>query len=241
MFLKINSDSEFYARYFATLHRRMMKDDYRHKGLRKQMVEELADKGITDKVVLAAIEKVPRHIFMDSAFVELAYQNKAFPIGAGQTISHPFTVAFQSSLLQIAPGDKVLEIGTGSGYQTSVLLELGARVFSIERQKYLFDKTKLVLAKLGYQPFLSYGDGFKGILGFAPYNKIIVTCGAPFLPQALLKQLMVGGRMVIPVEEEGKLIMKVIDKIEENDYVQMDYGEFKFVPMLEKRQGSTLG
>ncbi len=219
----------------------MMKDDYRHKGLRKQMVEELADKGIADKIVLNAIEKVPRHIFMDSAFVELAYQNKAFPIGAGQTISHPFTVAFQSSLLQVVPGDKVLEIGTGSGYQTSVLLELGARVYSIERQKYLFDKTKLILAKLNYQPYLSYGDGFKGLPGFAPFNKIIVTCGAPFLPQALLKQLVIGGRMVIPVEDQGKLMMKVIDRVEENDYVQMDFGEFKFVPMLEKRQGSTLG
>ncbi|MES2627955.1 MAG: protein-L-isoaspartate(D-aspartate) O-methyltransferase [Bacteroidota bacterium] len=216
----------------------MIKDDYRHKGLRKQMVEELATKGITDRVVLGAIEKVPRHIFMDSAFVELAYQNKAFPIGAGQTISHPFTVAFQSSLLQVAPGEKILEIGTGSGYQTSVLLELGARVYSIERQKYLFDKTRMILNKLGYDPYLSYGDGFKGLPGFAPFDKIIVTCGAPFLPQALLKQLTIGGRMVIPVEEEGKLIMKVIDRVEENDYVQMDFGEFRFVPMLEKRQGS---
>lgn len=205
------------------------------------MVEELAEKGITDRVVLSAIEKVPRHIFMDSAFVELAYQNKAFPIGAGQTISHPFTVAFQSSLLQLVPGEKVLEIGTGSGYQTSVLLELGARVWSIERQKYLFDKTSLILGRLGYQPYLSYGDGFKGLPGFAPFNKIIVTCGAPFLPQALLKQLTIGGRMVIPVEDGEKLIMKVIDRVDENDYVQMDFGEFKFVPMLEKRQGSALG
>ncbi len=219
----------------------MMKDDYRHKGLRKQMVEQLAEEGITDRIVLSAIERVPRHIFMDSAFVELAYQNKAFPIGAGQTISHPFTVAFQSSLLQVVPGEKILEIGTGSGYQTSVLIELGARVYTIERQKYLFDKTKLILAKLNYQPYLSYGDGFKGLPGFAPFNKIIVTCGAPFLPQQLLKQLAVGGRMVIPVEDGGKLIMKVIDKIDENDFVQMDFGEFKFVPMLEKRQGSTLG
>lgn len=205
------------------------------------MVEELAAKGITDRTVLSAIERVPRHIFMDSAFVELAYQDKAFPIGAGQTISHPFTVAFQSSLLQVVEGEKVLEIGTGSGYQCSVLMELGARVFSIERQKVLFDKTKLILTRLGYQPYLSYGDGFKGLPGFAPFNKIIVTCGAPFLPKLLLKQLTIGGRMVIPVEEQGKLIMKVIDRVEENDFVQMDFGEFRFVPMLEKRQGSILG
>ncbi len=205
------------------------------------MVEELFSLGITDQKVLDAINNVPRHIFMDSAFVELAYQNKAFPIGAGQTISHPFTVAFQTSLLQIESGDKILEIGTGSGYQTSVLLELGARVYSIERQKYLFDKTKLILAKLKYQPYLSYGDGFKGLPGFGPFNKIIVTCGAPFLPQALLKQLVVGGRMVIPVEQEGKLLMKVIDRVDENDYAQMECGEFKFVPMLEKRQNSSLG
>lgn len=217
----------------------MMKDEYRHKGLRKQMVEELAAKGITDKVVLSAIEKVPRHFFLDSAFTELAYQNTAFPIGAGQTISHPFTVAFQSSLLQVVPGEKVLEIGTGSGYQTSVLMELGARVWSIERQKYLFDKTKLIISKLGYQPYLTYGDGFKGLPGFAPFDKIIITCGAPFLPKDLLKQLTIGGRMVIPVEENGKLMMKVIDRVDENDYAQMDFGEFKFVPMLEKRQGAN--
>jgi protein-L-isoaspartate(D-aspartate) O-methyltransferase len=215
-----------------------MKDEYRHKGLRKQMVENLAALGITDRVVLAAIEKVPRHIFMDSAFVELAYQNKAFPIGAGQTISHPHTVAFQSSLLQVRPGEKVLEIGTGSGYQTSVLIELGARVYSIERQKYLFDKTSLVLKRIGYQPYLSYGDGFKGLPGFAPFHKVIVTCGAPHIPQNLLKQLIVGGRMVIPVDVDGKLVMKVIDKVEENDYVQQDFGEFRFVPMLENRQNT---
>jgi len=201
------------------------------------MVEELAELGIADRFVLEAINRVPRHIFMDSAFVELAYQNKAFPIGAGQTISQPFTVAFQSSLLQVESGDKILEIGTGSGYQTSVLLELGAKVFSIERQKYLYDKTKLLLNKLGYQPHLSYGDGFKGIPAFAPYNKILVTCGAPYLPQELLRQLAIGGRMVIPVEDQGKLIMKVIDKINETEFAQEEYGEFRFVPMLENRSG----
>ncbi len=215
----------------------MIKDEYRHKGLRKQLVEELIALGITDKNVLRAIEMVPRHIFMDSAFVELAYQNKAFPIGAGQTISQPYTVAFQSSLLQVAPGEKVLEIGTGSGYQTSVLLELGARVYSIERQKYLFDKTRLILEKLAYQPYVSYGDGFKGLPGFAPFHKIIVTCGAPYLPQQLLKQLMVGGRMVIPVDDNGKLLMKVIDRLDENEFTEVECGEFRFVPMLENRSG----
>ncbi|HEX4888252.1 MAG TPA: protein-L-isoaspartate(D-aspartate) O-methyltransferase [Luteibaculaceae bacterium] len=217
-----------------------MRDDYRHKGLRRQMIHDLAELGITDAKVLDAIDRVPRHLFMDSAFVELAYQNKAFPIGAGQTISKPHTVAFQSSLLQIEPGEKVLEIGTGSGYQTSVLVELGARVWSIERQKYLFDKTRLILAKLNYRPYLSYGDGFKGLPGYAPFNKIIVTCGAPFIPPALLTQLTVGGRMVIPVEQDGVLRMKVIDRVTEVDFEEQLYGEFKFVPMLEKRQGKSV-
>lgn len=215
-----------------------MKDEYRHKGLRKQMISHLADLGISDSRVLSAMENVPRHIFMDSAFVELAYQNKAFPIGAGQTISQPYTVAFQSSLLQVAPGEKVLEIGTGSGYQTSVLCELGARVFSIERQKALFDKTSLVLKKMGYQPYLSYGDGFKGLPGFAPFQKIIVTCGAPHLPESLLSQLAVGGRIVIPVDEGGKLIMKVIDKTDDREFVEQKHGEFRFVPMLVSRQNT---
>lgn len=204
------------------------------------MIHDLAELGITDAKVLDAIDRVPRHLFMDSAFVELAYQNKAFPIGAGQTISKPHTVAFQSSLLQIEPGEKVLEIGTGSGYQTSVLVELGARVWSIERQKYLFDKTRLILAKLNYRPYLSYGDGFKGLPGYAPFNKIIVTCGAPFIPPALLTQLTVGGRMVIPVEQDGVLRMKVIDRVTEVDFEEQLYGEFKFVPMLEKRQGKSV-
>lgn len=177
-----------------------MKDTFKHKGMRNQLADIVAAKGISDKKVLEAIRSIPRHLFMDSSFEDHAYQDKAFPIAAGQTISQPYTVAFQSELLQVSPGDKILEIGTGSGYQTAVLILLGARVFSIERQLELFKRTSLFLPKLGYRAKkLIFGDGYKGMPEEAPFDKIIVTAGAPMVPKALLAQLKVGGRLVIPV------------------------------------------
>ncbi len=211
-----------------------MTDSYRHKGLRKQLAEEIARKGIKDTRVIEAIGKVPRHFFLDTAFAEHAYENKAFPIGSGQTISHPYTVAFQSELLEIEKGHKVLEIGTGSGYQTTILCELGAKVFSIERQKELFDRTKLILKKMNYTAKLYYGDGYKGIPTWAPYDSIIVTCGAPFIPEDLLEQLKVGGKLVIPIGD-GKQIMTLITKESKIEFTKKTFGDFMFVPMLEKK------
>ncbi len=170
-----------------------MEDNYRHKGLRKQLVDGLREKGIRSESVLEAINKIPRHFFLDKVFVKQAYTNMAFQIGAGQTISHPYTVAFQSQLLDIKKGDKVLEIGTGSAYQTAVLCELGAKVFSIERQKELYLKSKQIIPKLNFNPKLKYGDGYVGWPTYAPFDKIIVTCGAPFIPEDLKTQLKVGG------------------------------------------------
>lgn len=212
-----------------------MTDTYRHKGLRKKLAEEITAKGITDTRVIEAIGKIPRHFFLDTAFTEHAYENKAFPIGSGQTISHPYTVAFQSELLEIKKGHKVLEIGTGSGYQTTVLVELGAKVFSVERQKELFDKTKRILTKMSYTSAkLYYGDGYKGIPQYAPYDSIIVTCGAPFVPEDLLEQLKVGGRLVIPVGDETQIMTLVVRESETN-FTKKTFGDFKFVPMLEKK------
>ena len=211
-----------------------MTDNYRHKGLRKKLVEVIKSKGIQDSNVLEAIGNVPRHFFLDTAFADHAYENKAFPIGSGQTISHPYTVAFQSELLEVKKGHKVLEIGTGSGYQTTVLCELGAKVFSIERQKELFDRTKRILKKMNYTAKLYYGDGYKGIPTWAPYNSIIVTCGAPFIPEDLLGQLKIGGRLVIPVGEESQ-IMTLIVKQSEKEFTKKTFGDFRFVPMLEKK------
>lgn len=212
-----------------------MIDNYRHKGLRKQLVQEIEAKGIKNQEVLNAIGKVPRHFFLDNAFVEFAYSNKAFPIGAGQTISHPYTVAFQSELLEVKKGDKILEIGTGSGYQTTILCELGAKVFSIERQKELFDKTKVLLRKMNYSPRLFYGDGYKGNTTYQPFDSIIVTCGAPFVPEDLLKQLKIGGRLVIPVGDLDNQVMTLITRKSETDFTRKEYGDFKFVPMLENK------
>jgi len=212
-----------------------MNDNFRHQGLRQKLVQTLRLKGIKDPKVLAAISKIPRHLFLDKAFLDFAYQDKAFPIAAGQTISHPYTVAFQSELLQIKPYEKVLEVGTGSGYQTAVLLELKAHVFSIERQKELYQKTKIFLPKLGYQCMFFYGDGYKGLTNFAPFDKIIVTAGAPFVPEDLVKQLKVGGRMVIPVGQADKQKMILIDKISKVNIEQKDLGDFSFVPLLPKK------
>ncbi|GAA4278516.1 protein-L-isoaspartate(D-aspartate) O-methyltransferase [Aquimarina mytili] len=212
-----------------------MKDTLRHAGKRKQLVDVLIQKGIKDNAVLMAIGKIPRHLFMDSGFEDHAYQDKAFPIAADQTISQPYTVAFQSELLQVKRGDKVLEIGTGSGYQTAVLCELGAKVYSIERQKELFKKTKLFLSKLGYRPkHLSFGDGYKGLVEHAPYHSIIVTAGAPYVPKPLLSQLQIGGRLVIPVGDDPQIMTLFVRK-SEKEFEKREFGEFRFVPLLEDK------
>ncbi len=209
-------------------------DTFKHRGLRKKLVEEIKSKGITDSFVIEAMEKLPRHYFMDSSFVEFAYQDKAFPIAADQTISQPYTVAFQTQLLHIKKGDKVLEIGTGSGYQASILFLMGAKVFSIERQKELYQKSKQFFAQLNYRIQTFYGDGYKGLPTFAPFDKIIVTCGAPFIPEDLIKQLKVGGIMVIPVGEDVQQMI-TLEKRSENEIIKLDNGSFRFVPMLEKK------
>lgn len=211
-------------------------DTYLHKGLRAKLVKELAEKkGITDKNVLNAIEKIPRHFFFNTAFIDHAYEDKAFPIAAGQTISQPYTVAFQTQLLELKKGEKVLEIGTGSGYQTCVLLEMGAKVYTIERQKELYDKTKLVLPKMGYTPKMFYGDGYKGLEAYAPFDKILVTAGAPFIPEPLKKQLKQGGRLVIPVGEGDLQIMTLIERKSDTEYIQSTHGMFRFVPLLSEK------
>lgn len=212
----------------------MLNDTYRHKGLRKQLAALLKEKGIENAEVLKAIETVPRHLFLNSSFIERAYQDIAHPIGAGQTISRPHTVAFQTELLELKRGEKVLEIGTGSGYQTSILLEMGVKVFTIERQKELFDKTKAFLPTIGYTTKFFYGDGYKGLPVFAPYDKIIITAGAPNIPDALLGQLKVGGRLVIPLGEKVQ-IMTLIEKVGLKQFEKTEYGEFKFVPLLEDK------
>ena len=212
-----------------------MKDTFKHKGLRQQLVKVLIDKGIKDESVLQAIAKIPRHLFMDSSFLDHAYQDKAFPIGSEQTISQPYTVAFQSELLQVKIGDKILEIGTGSGYQAAVLCDLKAKVYSIERQQELFKKTSKFLPKLGYRPKkLIFGDGYKGLPEEAPFDSIIVTAGAPFVPKPLLSQLKVGGRLVIPVGEDVQVMTLIIRKgIKE--FEKQEFGDFRFVPLLENK------
>ncbi|SFI74163.1 protein-L-isoaspartate(D-aspartate) O-methyltransferase [Myroides guanonis] len=212
-----------------------MRDLAKHQGLRNQLVEVLMKKGITDKNVLQAIKTIPRHLFLDSSFENFAYQDTAFPIGAGQTISQPYTVAFQSQLLEVKRDDKVLEIGTGSGYQTAVLYGMGARVFSVERQNELYKKTSVLLPKLGIRArHLTFGDGYKGLPNFAPFDSIIVTAGAPFIPQPLMAQLKIGGRLVIPVGEEQQIMTLLIRK-NETQFEKHEFGDFRFVPMLEDR------
>ncbi len=212
-----------------------MKDSAKHQGLRNQLVEVLKQKGIEDRNVLQAIKSIPRHLFIDSSFEDFAYQDTAFPIGAGQTISQPYTVAFQSQLLQVKRDDKVLEIGTGSGYQTAVLFAMGARVFSVERQNELYKKTSTLLPKLGVRArHLTFGDGYKGLPNFAPFDSIIVTAGAPFIPQPLMAQLKIGGRLVIPVGEDQQIMTLLIRK-NETQFEKHEFGDFRFVPMLEDR------
>jgi protein-L-isoaspartate(D-aspartate) O-methyltransferase len=216
-------------------------DEYLYQGKRKRLVEQLKEKGIKDLPVLNAISKVPRHLFFDNttsrpALLDHAYSDKALPIGAGQTISHPYTVAFQSEQLQVIAGEKILEVGTGCGYQTAVLIELGAKVFSIERQKTLFDKTKLFLPHIGYHAArLFYGDGYKGLPNHAPFDKIIVTAGAPYIPNDLLAQLKIGGIMLIPIGAGEVQEMTWLKRTSESGFDKKILGNFKFVPLLQNK------
>ena len=213
----------------------MIIDSFRHQGLRRQLVEQLSKKGIDNKNVLDAIGRIPRHLFMDNAFLEFAYVDKAFPIDCDQTISQPYTVAYQSQLLDIQKDERVLEIGTGSGYQSCVLAELGARVFTIERHKELFEQTKKRFHELSYNIKSFFGDGFKGLPAFAPFDKIIVTCGAGTLPQKLTEQLKPGGTMVIPIGPLSEQVMTTILKRSDGSLEIIELDKFRFVPMLEEK------
>jgi protein-L-isoaspartate(D-aspartate) O-methyltransferase len=218
---------------------RKFEDTYRHKGLRKKLVELLRQKGISDENVLEAIMAIPRHYFLDSAFDEIAYEDRAFPIQEGQTISQPYTVAYQSQLLQIKPFDKVLEIGTGSIYQATVLAEMGATVYTIERQKKLYEKSKLFVLKSKYPNIkFFYGDGYEGLPTYAPFDKVIITAAAPFIPPKLIEQLKPGGKMVIPVDEGEHQRMLRLTKNADGSYSEEAFDNFSFVPMLSgKNEG----
>lgn len=212
------------------------KDTYRHKGLRKELVALLRTKGISDEKVLTAIERVPRHLFLsnDNIFDVAAYEDKAFPIGEGQTISQPYTVAYQSQLMELLPKERVLEIGTGSGYQAAVLAEMGAKVYSIERQRKLYDRTRDILNELGYKAVkMFFGDGYEGLETFAPYDKIIITAAAPYIPEKLLGQLLLGGQMILPLEMDGTTKMVRVTRLEEKEFDQEVFSDFAFVPMLK--------
>ena len=217
---------------------RRFEDSYRHKGLRKKLVDLLRSKGITDERVLEAVNTLPRHYFLDTAFDEIAYEDRAFPIDEGQTISQPYTVAYQTQLLDIKPYDKVLEIGTGSAYQACVLAEMNAQVYSIERQKKLYDFNKVAF------PFLKkyhnikffFGEGFEGLPTYAPFDKVIITAAAPFVPPKLIEQMKVGGKMVIPVDEGDAQRMKRLTKLADGSYSEEEFDAFSFVPMLGGKQ-----
>lgn len=213
----------------------MYQDTFKHKGMRRQLIDELKNKGISDNRILDAFDAIPRHFFLDLVFEKQAYSNMAFQIGAGQTISHPYTVAFQTQLLNLEKGDKVLEIGTGSGFQTCILCKLGAKVFSIERQRELHISASKIIQHFNFNPKLFFGDGYQGKASFAPFDKILITCGAPFIPQELLKQLKVGGILVIPVGDLEKQEMIRITKIDDTNFEEERFGEFSFVPMLENK------
>ncbi len=210
----------------------VLNDTLRHKGMRKKLVGELKIKGIRNTQILEAINKVPRHLFMESTFINFAYKDQAFPIGAGQTISQPYTVAFQTKLLQLEKNDKVLEVGTGSGYQAAVLLEMGVTVFTIERQKELYVRVRKFLSEIGYNPAIFFGDGYKGLPNFAPFDKILVTAGATSVPDELKRQLKIGGRLVIPVGNSKRQEMYVIIRISETEFTSERHGKFVFVPLL---------
>ncbi|MEZ5082166.1 MAG: protein-L-isoaspartate(D-aspartate) O-methyltransferase [Bacteroidales bacterium] len=213
----------------------MINDTWKHKGMRKQLVDTIRQKGITNENVLTAINTIPRHLFMDSSFLEFAYEDNPFPIGSGQTISQPYTVAFQTELLEVKKGDKILEVGTGSGYQACVLIELGAKVYTIERQKALYLKTKKLFSFLGYKPKMAiYGDGYKGMVMEAPFDKVIVTAGAQKVPEELIRQLKPGGFLVIPVGDEVQTMKRII-KIDEQNIKEEDHGMFRFVPLLNDK------
>jgi protein-L-isoaspartate(D-aspartate) O-methyltransferase len=211
-----------------------LEDSYKAKGLRRQLVKEIEGKGIKSATVLSAIGKMPRHVFFDSIFLEHAYEDKAFPIGEKQTISQPYTVAFQTELLNVSKGDKILEIGTGSGYQAAILLELGAEVFTIEYNQKLFQKTMDFLPKLGYNPHFFQGDGSLGLPKHAPYDSIVVTAGAPNIPDTLIKQLKIGGVLVIPVGDQKQQKMIAIKKLSQNKASKKEFSHFSFVPLLGK-------
>jgi len=221
-----------------------LSDTYRHKGLRRELLGKLRGMGIADERVLDAMERVPRHHFMDDAFVHFAYENKAFRIGAGQTISHPYTVARQTELLGLAPGADFEHLGAGSGYQCAVLVAMGFKVHSIERQKSLYDKTTPFLKRLGYRAHCYYGDGYKGKQAFAPFDGILVTCGAPFIPEALLGQLAEGGKLIIPLDDpaagEGKQVMTEVQRVDAETFTKRTHGTFAFVPMLAARSGQAV-
>jgi protein-L-isoaspartate(D-aspartate) O-methyltransferase len=216
---------------------RKYEDTYRHKGLRKKLIDQLKEKGITDERVLNAINNIPRHYFLDSAFDEIAYEDRAFPIAEGQTISQPYTVAYQTQLLQVKPHDKILEIGTGSIYQATVLAEIGATVFTIERQKKLFEKTKQFVLKPKYPSIkFFFGDGYEGLPTFAPFDKVIITAAAPFIPPKLMQQLKAGGKMVIPVDEGEHQRMLRLTKNADGSYEEEVFDNFSFVPMLSGKR-----
>lgn len=213
-----------------------MEDNYLHKGLRKKLVDEIRHKGIKDEKVLEAINKVPRHLFLDSGFIKMAYRDQAFPIGAGQTISQPYTVAFQSQLVEVRKLDKVLEVGTGSGYQSAVLIELGASVYTIERQRELFLKAKALLPKIGYKPNFFYGDGYQGLPTYGPFDRILITAAIPEIPQTLTDQLVVGGKLVAPVGSKESQIMTLLEKYSESGIRKSEHGHFVFVPMIKGKE-----
>ncbi|MDO5655404.1 MAG: protein-L-isoaspartate(D-aspartate) O-methyltransferase [Flavobacteriaceae bacterium] len=212
-----------------------IKENFKHKGNRKKLIDLLQSKGIEDESVLEAMNRIPRHLFLNSAFEDHAYEDKAFPIAANQTISHPYTVAFQTSLLHVMPGDKILEVGTGSGYQTAVLVAMGAEVYTIERQKALVDFSRQMFQKLKIEPrYQTFGDGYKGLPTFAPFDKILVTAGTPVIPTVLLGQLIIGGIAVIPIGEINQKMFSFL-RIDERRYEQMEFGDYQFVPMLENK------
>ncbi len=214
-----------------------MVDTYRHKGMRKRLVDSIRNKGISNENILSAMNRVPRHLFLDSSFLEFAYDDKPFPIGSGQTISQPYTVAFQTEILDVRKGQKVLEIGSGSGYQACVLEEIGAKVFSIERQKKLYHKTKEFISELGYKVRFFYGDGNKGVPSFAPYDRILITAAAPEIPDILVKQLKLGGKMVVPVNNNSfSQDLMIVEKDKDGNIETKNTIPVRFVPLVKGKK-----